>query len=223
MKLFTVFFKIKYKINQYYAAFFKKNPQAILALDFIRQDRIKDFRHKYDFGINPIIFDCGGYKGDWTNVMYKKYINLNPTIYTFEIVQKYVDYMSNRFSSNTSIKVFNFGLGKDNHTIEFMLSDIATSTYLQSNTSNFEIGNIVDVKKFLNDNNINKIDLLKMNIEGGEYELLEELIDSSYIIKFHDYGEWSIKRRNKIKSLLTKTHYLTYDFEWTFENWKKYV
>ena len=88
-------------------------------------------------------------------------------------------------------------------------------------------GKIRDVVEFIKEHSISKIDLLKMNIEGGEYELLDRLITTGEIkkckniqIQFHNYGEWSILKRDQLKDELRKTHFCTYDFEWTFEGWQ---
>ena len=39
-------------------------------------------------------------------------------------------------------------------------------------------------------------------------------------IQFHNYGPEFVKRKDKIRSELAKTHFLTYDYEWHFENWR---
>lgn len=226
----SIFFKIKYKLRQYYEAYVLKKPESILALEFIKNDKIKDFRHSYNLKDSPTIFDCGAFKGEWTIKMLEKYKHLNPTFYCFEVVNDYVIYLNKIFSDNPNVNIFPFGLGFGNHKITFQISDIATSVYLSGSSHNLQEGNIVDFSSFVIENSIANIDLLKMNIEGGEYELLETIIDSGFVIncdniqiQFHNYGQWSIERRNKIKTSLSSTHFLTYDYEWTFENWKRKV
>lgn len=76
---------------------------------------------------------------------------------------------------------------------------------------------------YLKNNNIDDIDLMKINIEGGEYELLEEIISQNYqnkirniLIQFHNLSEDPIKRREKIIKKLSETHQIkfSYDFVW---------
>ena len=61
--------------------------------------------------------------------------------------------------------------------------------------------------------NINKIDLMKINIEGGEYDLLFCLIEKDLIsrinnlqIQFHSFVPNAKNNREKIINLLKKTH-----------------
>ncbi len=222
--------KVSDKLRQYYAAYVLKDPAALIARDYLWQNRKMDFRHRFIFGPNPVIFDCGGHNGDWTFKISKMYKDLNPNIYVFEIVKSFVCRLQDRFKNDNNIHVFDFGLGCENKTIKFTVSDIATSIYSQNSQAKTEFGKIRDVVEFIKEHSISKIDLLKMNIEGGEYELLDRLITSGEVkkckyiqIQFHNYGEWSILKRDLLKDELRKTHVCTYDFEWTFEGWELIV
>lgn len=75
-------------------------------------------------------------------------------------------------------------------------------------------------------NNIKHIDLIKINIEGGEYDLLEHLLDANFVeqienlqIQFHDFVENASARMKKIQNRLEKTHYLTYHYPFVWDNW----
>jgi FkbM family methyltransferase len=225
--LHVLLYKINYKIIQYYEGYILRKPEALLALDFIKNDKKMDFRHRYKLNQDAIIFDCGGFKGDWTIKMLKLYRNLNPKIFVFEIAKPFVEILETNFKKDKNVKVFGFGLGSDNATIQFSVSDISTSIFGENTAGRIEKGEIKNVHTFIKENSISEIDLLKMNIEGGEYDLLDSLIASGFIkkckniqIQFHNYGEWSILRRDNIKFQLAKTHKCTYDYEWTFENWE---
>jgi FkbM family methyltransferase len=228
MKLLSLLiYNINYKIVQYYEGYILRKPEALLALDFIRNDKKLDYRHRYTLKPGAIIFDCGGFKGAWTARMLKLYGNLNPEIYVFEIARPYIRILEEKFANNKNVHVFSFGLGSKNQTIEFSVSDIATSIFAPSENLVTESGEIINVHTFLEEESITQIDLLKMNIEGGEYDLLDTLIAGGFTrkckniqIQFHNYGEWTILRRDIIKAQLAKTHKSTYDYEWTFENWE---
>jgi len=71
------------------------------------------------------------------------------------------------------------------------------------------------------------INLMKVNIEGGEYSLLEHIIDtkrvnvvSEYQIQFHDFIDNAVKRRNGVAEGLVTTHERTWCYEFVWENWK---
>lgn len=86
---------------------------------------------------------------------------------------------------------------------------------------------LVKAADFLKENNIKTIDLMKINIEGGEYALLEHLIEAGHIkeikniqIQFHDFVPDADKRMCKIQSGLEETHFLTYQYRFVWENWR---
>jgi len=75
---------------------------------------------------------------------------------------------------------------------------------------------------------ISDVDLLKMNIEGGEYELLEFLLDkneqgrfANIQIQFHDLFPGAKDRMTAIQKRLGKTHTLTFHYEFMMENWQR--
>ena len=77
-------------------------------------------------------------------------------------------------------------------------------------------------------NKIERIDLMKMNIEGGEYDLLDHLIETGFIrnieniqVQFHDFVPEAKQRMMKIQKELSKTHRLTYQYIFVWENWRR--
>lgn len=75
---------------------------------------------------------------------------------------------------------------------------------------------------------IKNINLLKINIEGGEYDLLEHIIQhnlqekiENIQVQFHKNIDDSECRRKNIQQLLKKTHVLTYNYDFIWENWQR--
>jgi FkbM family methyltransferase len=180
-------------------------------------------RLDYDLNSDSIVLDVGGYKGEFAAEILCKY---NPNIYIFEPIRDFFLIIKNKFSNNEKVKFFNFGLAGKDQELEISLSDNSSSVYL--NGENKEIIQLKSIVDFIETNNIKQIDLIKINIEGGEYELLESLIDNDCIsifkniqIQFHDFlFENAKERMNKIQENLSKTHQLTYQYEFVWENWK---
>ena len=86
---------------------------------------------------------------------------------------------------------------------------------------------IVKASDFFREKNTRQIDLMKINIEGGEYDLLDHLIESGFVknikniqVQFHDFVPRAMERMKKIQRELQKTHHLTYQYLFVFENWK---
>jgi hypothetical protein len=85
---------------------------------------------------------------------------------------------------------------------------------------------MVSFGSFVSD--IHCIDLLKINIEGGEYELLEHIIEKTLQnkirniqVQFHTWIENCEDRRKNIQDILRKTHKLTYNYDFVWENWER--
>ena len=69
---------------------------------------------------------------------------------------------------------------------------------------------------------------MKINIEGAEYDLLDHLIETGFIaniinlqIQFHEFVPNAKERMENIQKRLEKTHALTYQHEFVWENWKR--
>jgi hypothetical protein len=72
-----------------------------------------------------------------------------------------------------------------------------------------------------------KIGFIEMNIEGGEYSLLEAMISNNLMmniqriaIQFHKIDDFSTSNRAEIKNKLKETHRLVLDYEWVWEVWE---
>jgi hypothetical protein len=83
----------------------------------------------------------------------------------------------------------------------------------------------VDIAPYLR----HEIAVLKMNIEGCEYDLMEYIIQKglqknvrNFQIQFHivDGLEWE-ERYNWIAERLSETHKITWRFPWLWENWQR--
>jgi hypothetical protein len=89
---------------------------------------------------------------------------------------------------------------------------------------------LYDISDFVSENKISRIDLIKINIEGGEYPLLNRMLDQDLVrrctdiqIQFHNFIEDADSKRQILRERLAKTHHLTYDYPFIWENWKKSI
>jgi len=175
-----------------------------------------------DIDHESLVFDLGGYEGQWASDIYGRF---RPQIYIFEVYMPYYNHIKERFSHNGDIKVYNYGLSAKNTTAQISIEDVATSAFKKSdNMVEIELKNASD---FILENKIKKIDLMKINIEGGEYELLGYLIDSEIVkciknlqIQFHDFVPDAFNEMNAIRERLSKTHYPTFKFDFIWDNWR---
>ena len=201
------------------------NKYAQMVRPWVKINGDKTLRLEYpELNNNSIIMDMGGYEGQWSSDIYSKY---NSNIYIFEPYKPYAVSIESRFKKNEKIKVFSIGLGKCNSKELLNISADGSSVFKGVNNSNTSEIDIIDAVIFLKDHEINMIDLMKINIEGGEYDLLEHLIQEGAInsiiniqVQFHDFAPDAFNRMKNIQNELSKTHELTYQYELVWENWK---
>lgn len=185
----------------------------------------KTLRLDYNLDVNSVVFDLGGYEGQWSSDIFSMYLC---NIYIFEPVEYFHNYIVNRFKYNAKIHAFQFGLSNENEICQIGFDNDGSSIFKKGNTTEIKLVKALD---FFQANNITKIDLMKINIEGAEYDLLEYLIATRAIenidnlqIQFHESAEIKNceQRMHNIQKALAKTHYLTYQYyPYVWENWRR--
>lgn len=180
------------------------------------------YRLNYDLNRDSLVFDLGGYEGQWASDIFLKYCC---RIYIFEPVLEFANNIEERFENNKKISIYKFGLGDKSKIAKISFNKDSSSLY--STGTIYQNVKIVRAVDFLKENNINKIDLMKINIEGGEYDLLEDFIQSGVIkkisniqVQFHNFIPSAKTRMHKIQKELRKTHVLTYQYRFIWENWQ---
>ncbi|MEJ2671399.1 MAG: FkbM family methyltransferase, partial [Deltaproteobacteria bacterium] len=185
----------------------------------------EQFRFDYDLDQNSLVIDLGGYKGQWASDIFSRY---RCNIIVFEPVKDFAQKIEKRFAKNEKIVIETYGLG--GLTRKELMGINGEGSSMFTNSEIKEQVTIIDVVEWIDKNSINFIDLMKINIEGGEYELLERLIDSGLIsiiqniqIQFHIISQDSDHRMETIQEHLRKTHVPTYQYRFVWENWKKII
>lgn len=180
-------------------------------------------RFDYNLNSNSLVIDLGGYKGEWASDIYARY---NCRILIFEPVKSFENNIRKRFKINNKIKVFRLALGANRRKEVIALCADGTSMY--RNSSKKEMIQFEDVYDFFVKNKINHVDLMKINIEGGEYELLPRLIETGLIkkikdiqIQFHNVEPNSEVKMKEILSKIELTHTPTYKYKFVWENWRR--
>ena len=180
-------------------------------------------RLDYPLGPDSVVVDAGGYVGQWAYDINNKY---NSIVFVLEPLPNLHMEINRRFAQNPKVIPLNYAIAKE--TGEAQMSDNTNCSSMYDNMVG-ATQNIMckDVKDFIVENNIDNIDLLKINIEGAEYDLLERIIELGLLpkiknlqIQFHRFIPDCQARRSSILANLSKTHECTWNFEWVWENWK---
>jgi FkbM family methyltransferase len=182
----------------------------------------KTLRLIYNLNRNSIVFDLGGYEGQWASDIFSMY---QCKVFIFEPVTEFFNKIKSRFKQNENIFVYNYGLSSKNTKLQIAKCNDGSSIFNEKGCEKEEIF-LRNILEFLQEHNISAIDLIKINIEGAEYDLLEHLIQSNFItniinlqIQFHDFVPDAEVRMKAIQEKLAKTHHLTYQFPYVWENW----
>ena len=200
----------------------KGNVDDAPRLKWIRDQGDKTLRLDYDINADSIVFDIGGYEGQWASDIFSKYCC---RILVFEPVTEYSKNIQERFRKNDRVQVHPFGLSDDVYRkLDISVNEDSSSIYQRSGmTEQIELKRATT---FINESGIGSIDLMKINIEGGEYELLEDLLDSGLIerivniqVQFHDFVDDAENKMAKIQARLQRTHHPTYQYRFIWENW----
>jgi FkbM family methyltransferase len=190
-------------------------------------DEILRLNYNIDTSKRYIIVDLGGYRGKWTDQMLTKY-GTNCLSFLYEPIPSYFELCKNNlkhhFSENNHPVVFNnYALSNKDGTQKISLTEDSSSLFIEKDQIEIKTYDIADFNWGKN------IDVIKINIEGAEYDVMERLIETNNItnfknfqIQFHNYESVPnyAQRRDKIREHLSKTHHLTYDFEYIWENWE---
>lgn len=182
-----------------------------------------DLRLDYPLTESSVVFDLGGYKGDWTNAILSRY---GCSVHVFEPVHEFFENIRNRFQDDNRVAVYEYGLA-DRTDAASLFQSADSSSMFGSGGPEKRI-HLVAVDDFLHKRRIDRIDLMKINIEGGEFDLLRKMIDTGIVerccnlqIQFHRCCPDADDARNEIRNGLSLTHYLTYDYPFVWENWRR--
>ncbi len=166
------------------------------------KDLFVDESYKFKAGTDkPVIYDCGANIG--MSCLYFKKLYPRAKIKAFEADPKIAKILEKNLKRNNvldGIKVINNAVWVDDNGIEFS-SDGADGGSIYRNGTKTKI-NSIRLKDFLEKEG--KIDMLKIDIEGAEYEVLKDCSDSLDNVSnlFVEYHSWN-NNRQKLSEILS--------------------
>jgi FkbM family methyltransferase len=175
-------------------------------------DNAEHLRYEYDLSPDSLVFDIGAYKGDWAREIYRRYqcklICIEPT---------------NAILGFDQGEVINKAASTNEGTIRFGGADDRVSAFADGEQEY----PCFDINELLSEHE--EIDLVKINIEGAEYHLLNHVIDAklhkrmkNLQVQFHQVeGEPFEEMYGAIASKLSETHRPTFLYRFCWENWRR--
>ena len=217
--------KLFQRVSWNYRLHVKKEAACVAYSKWVRDDGDRTLRLNYSLTPNSVVFDVGGYKGDFAEAIHDRY---GCTVYVFEPARNFFEICKRRFAHNPRVKCFNFGLSDADG--EFSLSEEDDgSSLVKKNTDatseKVKTRSVVDVYHELR---VVNVDLLKLNIEGGEYFVLPYLYEHNLVsnfnhiqVQFHSFIPNAVEMRDRIRIQLSETHSVTWEYPFVWESWSR--
>lgn len=184
-------------------------------------------RLNYPLTQDSVVFDIGGYQGNFAQQIYNKF---KANVHVFEPRKQLSNYIGSRFAGNDKVLVYPVGVGAKTEDLTIYVprgQDEATLYPGESDIIEEEIIRVVDIVEVFEKIGVDKVDLMKLNIEGAEFDLLDRLLETNLHknvtdiqVQYHKINNQSEARRDAISKKLSETHECTWNYPWVWENWK---
>lgn len=217
------------KINYWYVLYVAKEEAAVLLHKWHKDKGDSLIRFDYQLGNKSVVFDVGGYKGDFAFRINQLF---GCRVFVFEPANLFYQDCKTRFIGNSKIKTYNYGV-----------SDVAESAVLNLNTSGStlfpeelppnmesklatEQVSLRTLPDILEELEVSMVDLMELNVEGAEFKILPHLIETGAIkkirclqVQFHKFFPDATLLRDQIRAKLLETHDELYCYPFVWESW----
>ncbi len=171
-----------------------------------------------------VAVDLGAYVGGWATRMAQRYAC---TVYAFEPSPGPAAKAADALAPYPEVTVLPYAVGASNGTAMLTRDGPGSSIYGgrgEFGRVDVEVRDIVGVLEELD---LSTVDVLKVNIEGAEYDLLERLGGTGWLprigtlsIQFHEWHPHAHRRRRRIRAMLRATHEQVWSYGWVWELWQ---
>lgn len=168
-----------------------------------------------------LVLDIGSYVGNYTRKVLVK--NPKMTFWLYEPIPSYFNTCVNKFKNRENIVVYQTAVSADGRNFQMQSDGLRSRQGSAASSEGISVDSISIQTIF---DSVTEIELVKMNIEGMEYECLEQLIHSNSLIKskylliqFHNFEKESHNRRDVLRKKISRNFNNIYTFEWMWELW----
>jgi FkbM family methyltransferase len=178
----------------------------------------------YPLNENSQVIELGGYIGEWTEKIVKKF---NPKLLIIEPVPKFVMVLEEKFKDFENVIIDNSAISSSNKVINLHVLDSSTSESIKVSRNIINV-NAYDIEHFIKKYNLTKIDLIQVNIECEEYPLLLHWITTDILnnvkfiqIQFHTFCDDYQKKYDIISEGLKNLGFeIRYRYDFVWESWE---
>jgi len=165
------------------------------------------------------VIEAGAYHGEFALEMVRRY---GCSVVTFEPMERFYKLCKAAFADDPRITLFNAGLGNEFTIGNFSYHGSMSGQF--NNDAEVESRRIYSIQPILEE--YEGCALLALNCEGGEFPILEAIIEHGYLpkiknilVQFHPVIERCEERYNAIQSKLKETHNCIYENGWIWQKW----
>lgn len=216
--------KVKDKMIFLYRRYILRDLFLLEVARWFRDRGDEVLRLDYPLTNESIVFDLGGYHGDFAAAIHERY---GCKVYVFEPVPEFHQMCVTRFLSNNKIVCLNYGLSSTDGWLDIGMAENASSFSSPLAKGALQRVQVRSVVECIRDLGVDRIDLMKINIEGGEFDILPAIVESGDIrklqylqVQFHNFVDHAAKRRAAIRAQLAYTHTEMWNYDFVWESWK---
>lgn len=200
-----------------------KEPNFQELMDaFLEDNKGEKLTMSHPLNEDSVVLDFGSYTGSWSHKIYDKY---KCNVYSYEPIKEFYD-QHVKSIGNKKIKVFNYAVDAYDGEIDMFLQKDGTSAHINNNSEKkikVKTRNVVDIFS-----EFETIDLVKINIEGAEYDVLDVLYDSGQVVKakrfmiqFHDIEGYE-NRLEAVSNKFSETHQKLWGYGTIWQLWERW-
>ena len=169
------------------------------------------------------VLDVGGFHGEWAEMMRRRYA---VRVEVFELHPSFAKDLKARFAGQEDVVIHPYAIGHADG--EMALSDDGDASSALVGDGPSVTGQVRAVGPVFEEHGLDHVAVMKVNIEGGEYDLLPALIEDGLIdridritVQFHKFTEDDRARRDEIREALSRTHDCVWCYPFIWEEWHK--
>lgn len=199
--------------------------QLGLSLSEIERFRLAGWNEMIEGGLpltsESVVWEFGGHLGRWSQMIMSRY---GCRLHVFEPIPEFFLELEKIFADDERVTVHRCAIGAEEGTRHFGMAADGTGEFAGGE----QVAVAFESAEYLRRLLAGPVDLVAINIEGGEYELLPLLATSGILpdvkmllVQFHVVGSRaeSERRREQCRHLLAATHTNVWSFDFVWEAW----
>lgn len=194
-------------------SFFGRNLQA-----YVKAGGDQNFRYGFDCKREGVILDVGAFQGEFA----KFHSETADRVVCFETNKTAINALHKRFEGYRNVQICEFGIGSKTFKGR-MIGEGPGASIALDDSADVIIRDVVSVFEELN---LNEVTLMKVNIEGGEFDLIQALCDSGLIlnirelhIQAHDFADMNLNNYLSMHRTLSVHFNLIRSFPYVWDFW----